>query len=159
MSKLALDNPAASAGSPLSLLNVIPPDEYQDHVNNSAYTNSARGAKRRKRGALWLNTPTSVALLLLAVGAIATLQYAAAIAQLLGQPPAIYEPWLDAAGRIVIPFNSTGAYHPEYDGYALGKEPQFSRRHCSRVSRICVVSSNHSRLRPQAPRLSRRMLF
>ena len=31
MSKLALDNPGAPAGSPLSLLNVIPPDEYADH--------------------------------------------------------------------------------------------------------------------------------
>ena len=41
MSKLALDNPGASPTAPLSLRNVIPPDEYQDHVNNSAYTNSA----------------------------------------------------------------------------------------------------------------------
>lgn len=55
------------------------------------------------------------------MGAIATLQYASAFAQLLGQPPALYAPWLDAAGRIVIPFNSTGGYHPEFDGYKQGE--------------------------------------
>jgi trehalose/maltose hydrolase-like predicted phosphorylase len=93
MSKLALDNVGATAASPLSLLDVIPPDEYQDHVNNSAYTN---------------------------MGAIATLTYAASIAQLVGQAPAVYEPWLDAAARIIIPFNATGGYHPEFDGYVQG---------------------------------------
>jgi len=54
------------------------------------------------------------------MGAIATLQYSAAVAQLIGQPPDIYSTWLDAAGRIIILFNSSGGYHPEYDGYVLG---------------------------------------
>ena len=93
MSKLAIDNPSSSPGSPLSLLNVIPPDEYADHVNNSAYTNSV---------------------------AIYSLQYAAAAATLLGEPPSSYAPWIDAASRIVIPFDSVNQYHPEYDGYKNG---------------------------------------
>ena len=89
MSKLALDNPGAPPAAPLHLLNVIPPDEYADHCNNSAYTNA---------------------------GAILTLQYAAAVGTLLGKPPATLAAWLDAAARIVIPFN--GTYHPEFDGYS-----------------------------------------
>jgi len=93
MSKLAIDNPSSSPGSPLNLLNVIPPDEYADHVNNSAYTNSV---------------------------AIYSLQYAAAAAAFLGEPPSSYAPWIDAASRIVIPFDSVNQYHPEYDGYKNG---------------------------------------
>jgi trehalose/maltose hydrolase-like predicted phosphorylase len=94
MSKLAIDNAGAAPGSPLNLNNVIPPDEYADHANNSAYTN---------------------------VGAILTLQYAAAVGALLGKPPADLAAWLDASARIVVPFNATGQYHPEYDAYALGQ--------------------------------------
>ena len=86
MSKLALDNPGAAPAAPLSLLNVIPPDEYADHVNNSAFTN-------------W--------------GAIATLTSAARVARLLAQPPAVYTPREDAAARIVIPFDAQLGYHPE----------------------------------------------
>ena len=93
MSKLAIDNPSAPSGSPLNINNVIPPDEYADHVNNSAYTNSV---------------------------AIYSLQYAAAVAAILGEPSSTYEPWLDAASRIVIPFDSEKQYHPEYDGYKNG---------------------------------------
>ena len=95
MSKLALDNPGAAPGSPLSLLNVIPPDEYADHANNSAYTNA---------------------------GAIYTLQYAAAVASLLGEPPASYAPWLDAAARIIVPYDAANGYTPEYDGYKRGQQ-------------------------------------
>ena len=94
MSKIAIDNAGAAPGSPLNLNNVIPPDEYADHANNSAYTN---------------------------VGAILTLQYAAAVGALLGKPPADLAAWLDASARIVVPFNATGQYHPEYDAYALGQ--------------------------------------
>ena len=96
MSKLAIDNAGAPAGSPLSLLNVIPPDEYADHKNNSAFTN---------------------------YGAIMTLTYAARVAELLGVNPSVYAPWLDAASRIVIPFNtSDGGWHPEFDGYEMGTQ-------------------------------------
>lgn len=96
----------------LSINDVIPPDEcvivllpvkfdfgnsvrvyvarYQDHVNNSAYTNAvARLA------------------LLAAVDADRTL----------GMPPASYSKWLSAASMIQIPFNATSGIHPEYDGY------------------------------------------
>ena len=95
MSKLALDNVGAPAGAPLSLLDVIPPDEYADHVNNSAFTN---------------------------FGAIQALTYAARVAQLLGKPASTYAAWVDAAARIVIPYNATGNWHPEYDGYPLGRQ-------------------------------------
>ena len=77
------------------MLNVIPPDEYADHVNNSAYTNA---------------------------GAILSLQYAAAVGELLGKPPAALAAWRDAASRIVVPFNATSGVHPEYDGYKLGTQ-------------------------------------
>jgi len=90
MSKLALDNPGTPPGAPLSLLNVIPPDEYVDHVSNSAFTNH---------------------------GAIQTLRYAAAVAALMGQPPARSAPWVDAAARIVRPHNASGpegGWTPEY---------------------------------------------
>lgn len=96
MSKLAIDNPSATGTSPLNVLNVIPPDEYVDHVNNSAFTNA---------------------------GVYRSLQYAAAVAELLGMSPASYEPWLDSASRVVIPFNSSGGgWHPEYDTYQLGQK-------------------------------------
>jgi trehalose/maltose hydrolase-like predicted phosphorylase len=94
MSKLALDNIGASAGSPLSLLNVIPPDEYADHKNNSVFTN---------------------------VGAVLTLRHAATFGAILGEAPSRLAPWIDAAARIVVPFNtSLGGWHPEYDGYVNG---------------------------------------
>jgi len=88
MSKLALDNPSANATSPLSLLNVIPPDEYADHVNNSAFTNH---------------------------GAISTLLLADAVSQLLGQGPVAQ--WTSAAERIVRPYDAVRDFTPEYDGY------------------------------------------
>ena len=88
MSKLHNDNTGAAPGSPLSLRGVIPPDEYADHVNNSAFTNQ---------------------------GAIETLTYASAVSALLGlgRVPA----WEDAAARIVRPYNASGDWVPEYDGY------------------------------------------
>ena len=92
-SKLAIDNPGAAPGSPLSLKNVIPPDEYADHVDDSAFTNA---------------------------GAIITLQRAAEVAQILGKPQETYLPWLDAASRVVIPFDSEQFFTPEYAGYKRG---------------------------------------
>lgn len=108
VSKLLLDNPTAclpsypctspapdAYSSPLHLLDVIPPDEYADHVNDSAFTNA--GAK---------------------IGLAA----AAAAAALLGVPANVSAPWLNATTRIVVPFNATapglvGGLHPEYAGY------------------------------------------
>lgn len=101
MSKLALDNPGASKSSPLNINDVIPPDEYADHKNNSVWTN---------------------------LGAILTLRYAAAAAQQLGKPESVWGPWLDAAGRIVVLYNATspsgarGGFHPEYQGYDASAE-------------------------------------
>ena len=51
-----------------------------------------------------------------------SLTYAASVARLLGKPPAVYAPWEDAAARIVIPYNATGDFHPEFDGYRLGQQ-------------------------------------
>jgi protein-glucosylgalactosylhydroxylysine glucosidase len=90
-----------AAGSSLSIDDVIPPDEYADHVNNSAYTN--------------------------AVAKLA-LNAAAAAARVLGRPPSEYSRWLDASAGLSVPFNATappgagmdpaGGWHPEYDSYA-----------------------------------------
>lgn len=94
MSKLALDNAGAGAGDPLHLLQVIGPDEGTGCcVNDSSYTNA---------------------------GAILALQRAAAIGELLGQPPALLAPWRDAASRIVIPYDAARRYHPEHAGYQRG---------------------------------------
>ena len=93
MSKIAIDNPTSSPTDALNLNNVIPPDEYVDHVNNSVYTNAV---------------------------AILSLEYAAAAAALVGLSPAYYAPWLDAAKRIHIPYDAERMYHPEYSGYRNG---------------------------------------
>jgi len=88
--------PAPDAGTmALHIDNVIPPDEYADHVNDSVYTN---------------------------VGARLTVTYAVAAAQLLGRPASEYAAWANVSSRIVIPFNASwpgmpGGLHPEYDGY------------------------------------------
>lgn len=91
MSKLALDNPGAPPGSSLSLKNVIPPDEYADHADNSAFTNALT---------------------------ILALENAAKVGSLVGVAPSVVAPWLDAASRIAIPFNASGGgWTPEFDGY------------------------------------------
>jgi hypothetical protein len=123
MSKLAQDNPAAAqnSSSPLSLLNVIPPDEYVDHANNSAFTNH---------------------------GAILTLRYAAAVAQLMGQPPERSAPWLDAAARIVRPHNDSGpagGWTPEYVRVRARACACCGRRTCVCVCvRACVRVGGHT---------------
>lgn len=93
MSKIAIDNPGAAADAPLSIRDVMGPDEYADHVTDSCYTNA---------------------------GVIQTLTHAAAVAQLVGAEPSVYEPWLDAASRIVIVFDAARQYHPESANYSYG---------------------------------------
>ena len=93
MSKLQLDNPGAPPGSPLSLRDVMGPDEYHDAVDDNVFTNA---------------------------GVIMALQHASAVAQLLGVEASVYAPWQDAAGRIVILFNESLGYHPEFKGYQQG---------------------------------------
>ena len=93
MSHIALDHPGANANAPLSIKNVIPPDEYADHANNSAYTNAV---------------------------AILSLQSAAKVSTLLGKDASQRAQWLNAASRVIIPFNASGGWTPEYAGYAVG---------------------------------------
>ena len=83
-SKLALDNPGAAPGSPLNLTGVQGPDEYHYPVDNSAYVN---------------------------VGAVQTLTRAASVGQSLGVARSVWQPWLDLAARIVIPFDEARGYH------------------------------------------------
>jgi len=67
---------------------VIPPDEYADHVNNSVFTN---------------------------VVAQMSLQFAIEIAEFLQLDyPAV---WGKVGGNLKIPFNTQLQMHPEYDGY------------------------------------------
>jgi protein-glucosylgalactosylhydroxylysine glucosidase len=70
---------------------VIPPDEYEDHVNDSVYTNA---------------------------GARMTLEYAVAIAQQLNLSSAEWGQWAAAAPNFVMEWNSTFQFHPEFAGYA-----------------------------------------
>jgi hypothetical protein len=99
MSKLALDNPGAAPGSPLSILNIMGPDEYHYPVNNSCFTNA---------------------------GAIISLETAGLVSALLGGgegvSPAELAAWADAATRIVVPFDPVRKYHPEFDGYTYNEQ-------------------------------------
>ena len=94
MSKLAQDNAGEPAGAPLSILDVMCPDEYADHVNNSAYTNAVT---------------------------FFTLTYAATVGGLLGKPAGSLAAWRDAAARITRPANPALNFTPEYDGYRPGQ--------------------------------------
>ena len=77
------------------ITNVVPPDEYSDHKNNSAYTNSV---------------------------ARISLNVAAMALGILGmEVPAEYR---EIAERLRIPFDSTRRLHPEYDGYSGHKIKQ-----------------------------------
>jgi len=95
MSKLAIDNAGAPPGAPLHVRNVMGPDEYQDHVDDNAFTNA---------------------------GVIMALTHAAAVAQLVGAPPAAYAPWLDAAARVHIVFDAARGFHPESANYTIGRK-------------------------------------
>ena len=92
--RLAKDNAGAPAGAPLSILDVMCPDEYADHVNNSAFTNAV---------------------------ASYALQHAADVGALLGEPPAPLAAWRDAAARIVQPQDPALDFTPEYAGYQRGQ--------------------------------------
>ena len=77
----------------LSIDDLIPPDEYADHVNNSAFTNAV---------------------------AKLTLRHAVDAAALLGVANASVAAWRDADARLSVPYNASAAWHPEYDGYVQG---------------------------------------
>ncbi|XP_048736070.2 protein-glucosylgalactosylhydroxylysine glucosidase-like isoform X2 [Ostrea edulis] len=75
------------------IYNVMPPDEEHQQVNNSVYTNTV---------------------------AKLSLELPEFIDGILGQQSkALYK---EVADRLYIPFNETGQYHPEYDGYPLGEK-------------------------------------
>lgn len=99
MSKLALDNPGADPTQPLFMYHVVGPDEYHTDTNNSAYNSAV---------------------------AVLTLRAGATAAKLLSQPETLYAPWVDAAARLVVPYNASvagytsGGLRPEYTGYVLG---------------------------------------
>jgi len=67
---------------------IIPPDEYADHVNNSVFTN---------------------------VVAQMSLQFAIEVASVLNQDYPLE--WETIVNNIKIPFNEQYQMHPEYDGY------------------------------------------
>jgi len=76
-----------------------------------------------------------------------SLGYAAAAAQILGQPPSVYAQWLDVGGRLPVPLNtSTGragvpAFHNEYqgfDGRTTIKQVRASRSPCWHVCHACI---------------------
>ena len=92
--RLARDNAGAPAGAPLGILDVMCPDEYADRVNNSAFTNAV---------------------------AAYTLQHAADVGALLGEPAAPLAAWRDAAARIALPSDAALGFTPEYDGYKRGQ--------------------------------------
>jgi protein-glucosylgalactosylhydroxylysine glucosidase len=99
MSKLVLDNANVPADSPLSIKNVMGPDEYHFPVDNSAFTNA---------------------------GVIISLRAAIFVAQMLGDfagiSPAELDTWIDAESRVVMPFDTSKQYHPEYASYTYGTQ-------------------------------------
>uniref|UniRef100_H3BDF9 Protein-glucosylgalactosylhydroxylysine glucosidase n=1 Tax=Latimeria chalumnae TaxID=7897 RepID=H3BDF9_LATCH len=81
-----------AAGSCYDIKGVMPPDEYYSSVNNSVYTN---------------------------VVAKYSLEFAVNLASKLQIP--IPPEWLKIAEKIKVPFDLERQYHPEFDGYRLGK--------------------------------------
>jgi len=71
---------------------VMPPDEWAYNVNNSAFTNMV---------------------------ATQSLLFGAKVARMC-QLPKRANNYYHYAEQIYIPFNDTGGYHPEYDGYTIG---------------------------------------
>lgn len=53
-------------------------------------------------------------------GVTQTLTFAASAAATLGVNASAAASWLDAAARIVVPFDETRQYHPEYQNYVVG---------------------------------------
>ena len=72
---------------------VMPPDEYVENVSNSAFTNMI---------------------------AARSLQFAAKLAHMCQMPKRAYN-YSYYAKRVYIPFDAKVGYHPEYDGYVIGK--------------------------------------
>ncbi|TSK13471.1 Protein-glucosylgalactosylhydroxylysine glucosidase [Bagarius yarrelli] len=75
------------------LKGVMPPDEYNQNVDNSVYTNTV---------------------------AKYSLQFAVDLAKML-QHPAPSE-WQEVADKLKIPFDPELRYHPEFDGYKIGSK-------------------------------------
>jgi len=99
MSKIALDNVDVPPGGPLSIKDVMGPDEYHYPVTDSAYTNA---------------------------GVIISLNAAISVAQMLGDNAGIsaaeLDSWIDAASRVSMPFDDERQYHPEYSSYVYGTQ-------------------------------------
>lgn len=79
------------------ITNVVPPDEFSDHKNNSVYTNSVA------------RISLNVAMMSLAI---------------LGQGHLIPSNYSDIAAKLRVPFDETKRIHPEYDGYGGHKIKQ-----------------------------------
>lgn len=77
------------------ILDVMPPDEHQRNVNNSAVTNAVAQLALQLPSALHVSSPGRAA------------------------------QWLRVAENIYVPFDAEHNYHPEFDGYALGSEKVF----------------------------------
>lgn len=76
--------------APLNIDDVIPPDEYHDHVNNSVFTNAV---------------------------ARMSLDAAVEAAIALGRPASEYAVWQSASPRLIMVWNAADNYHPEFAGY------------------------------------------
>jgi trehalose/maltose hydrolase-like predicted phosphorylase len=84
-------SPSTQGTDSLSINDVIPPDEYADHVNDSVYTNSV---------------------------AKISLDFAIAALSTLGKPaPDIYS---SVGSRLVVLLDQAKGVHPEYSGYSGG---------------------------------------
>lgn len=73
------------------------PDEYHDHVNNSAYTNTVAQISLRSPDAIYKRYIQ---------GSDTEHNF-----------PKPDEIWLDIANKLYVPFDASLAYHPEFDGY------------------------------------------
>src|SRR3954453_21630576 len=71
-----------------SIRDIIPPDEYAEHVDDSVYTN---------------------------ISARDSLRIASRVAAILGKP--VSPAWTDVADNLRVLFDSTMGVHPEYQGY------------------------------------------
>lgn len=94
MSQFWLSRAVANSSGGWSILDVLPPDEYADHANDSYYTN---------------------------VGAAFTLNFTARLAKLLGIHDSRFDVYQEVASQLRLLYSEKLGVHMEYDNYKINQ--------------------------------------
>lgn len=95
MSRFLLSRAVVNASGGWSILDVLPPDEYADHANDSYYTN---------------------------VGAAFTLNFTAQLANVLGISDPRFETYKQVASQLRLLYSDQMGVHLEYDNYRMNQK-------------------------------------